>query len=167
VVATSASYRASFEGFACRGLDRRDAAGLMRRSVDLAWAARDQMAGDGQAPWVAASAGRMARRWLTGLSTGALRAEHAGTGGVAPAAAGGAGLDVLALETVPDSDEAEALMTLVTGLGIPVWLSSSTAAGRTRAGPRRSRSACRKSWRWGLAAARQLTCSRVITIARR
>jgi homocysteine S-methyltransferase len=70
VVATSASYQVSFEGFARRGLDRRDAAGLMRRSVDLARAARDQMAGDGQARWVAASAGRMARRWLTGLSTG-------------------------------------------------------------------------------------------------
>jgi homocysteine S-methyltransferase len=56
VIATSASYQASFEGFAHRGLGRRDAAGLMRRSVDLARAARDEMAGDGQARWVAASA---------------------------------------------------------------------------------------------------------------
>jgi len=36
---------------------RRDAAGLMRRSVDLARAARAEMAGDGRARWVAASAG--------------------------------------------------------------------------------------------------------------
>ena len=57
VIATSASYQASFEGFAQRGLDRREAAGLMRRSVDLARAARDQVAGDGRARWVAASAG--------------------------------------------------------------------------------------------------------------
>ena len=45
-----------------------------------------------------------------------------------------AGPDVLALETVPDIDEAEALMIAVAGLGIPVWLSYSIAAGRTRAG---------------------------------
>ena len=57
MIATSASYQASFEGFASRGLDRREAAGLMRRSVDLARAARDQMAGDGLARWVAASVG--------------------------------------------------------------------------------------------------------------
>ena len=56
-IATSASYQASFEGFASRGLDRREAVGLMRRSVELARAARDQLAGDGQARWVAASAG--------------------------------------------------------------------------------------------------------------
>jgi homocysteine S-methyltransferase len=49
VIATSASYQASFEGFARRGLGRADAAGLMRRSVDLARAARAEMAGDGQA----------------------------------------------------------------------------------------------------------------------
>jgi len=52
VIATSASYQASFEGFARRGLDRGQAAGLTRRSVDLARAARDQMAADGRAQWV-------------------------------------------------------------------------------------------------------------------
>jgi len=51
VIATSASYQASFEGFARRGLDRREAAGLMRRTIDLARAARAEMAGDGQARW--------------------------------------------------------------------------------------------------------------------
>jgi homocysteine S-methyltransferase len=45
VIATSASYQASFEGFARRGLAGRDAAALMRRSVELARAARDQLAG--------------------------------------------------------------------------------------------------------------------------
>jgi homocysteine S-methyltransferase len=57
VIATSASYQASFEGFARRGLDRAAAAGLMRRNVDLARGARAEMAGDGQARWVAASVG--------------------------------------------------------------------------------------------------------------
>ncbi len=70
VIATSASYQASFEGFASRGLDRREAAGLMRRSVDLARAARDQMAGDGLARWVAASVGPYGAALATGLSTG-------------------------------------------------------------------------------------------------
>src|SRR5579862_4118700 len=56
-IATSASYQASFEGFARQGLASRDAAGLMRRSVRLAQAARAELAGDGQARWVAASVG--------------------------------------------------------------------------------------------------------------
>ena len=45
-----------------------------------------------------------------------------------------AGPDVLALETVPDTDEAEALLRAVEGCGVPVWLSYSIAGGRTRAG---------------------------------
>jgi S-methylmethionine-dependent homocysteine/selenocysteine methylase len=40
-----------------------------------------------------------------------------------------AGPDVLALETVPDTDEAEALMTAIAGLGIPAWLSYTIASG--------------------------------------
>lgn len=85
---------------------QKDRAAAPRRSVDLERAARAEMAGDGRARWVAASARPAARRWRTGLSTGALRAERAGAGGVAPAAAGvlaGAWPDVLALETVPAS----------------------------------------------------------------
>ena len=35
-VATTASYQASFDGFASRGLSRDDSAALMRRSVTLA-----------------------------------------------------------------------------------------------------------------------------------
>ena len=46
----------------------------------------------------------------------------------------GACPDVLALETVPDVDEAEALMAAISGLGIPAWLSYSIAGERTRAG---------------------------------
>ena len=57
LIATSASYQASSEGFARRGLDRRDAAGLMRRSISLARAARAEVVGDGLARWVAASVG--------------------------------------------------------------------------------------------------------------
>jgi len=138
VIATSASYQASFEGFARRGLDRGAAAGLMRRSVDLARAARDQVAGDGRARWVAASAGPYGAaladgseyRGRYGRSVRELAAWHRPRLEVLAEA----GPDVLALETVPDVDEAEALMTAVAGLGIPAWLSYSVAAGHTRAG---------------------------------
>ena len=138
VIATSASYQASFEGFARRGFDRRDAAGLMRRSIDLARAARAEMTGDGRARWVAASVGPYGAaladgseyRGHYGLSVRELAAWHRPRLEVLA----GAGPDVLALETVPDIDEAEALMTAVTGLGIPAWLSYSIAGERTRAG---------------------------------
>nr|WP_261988511.1 homocysteine S-methyltransferase family protein [Streptomyces sp. gb1(2016)] len=40
----------------------------------------------------------------------------------------------MALETVPDIDEAEALLRAVEGLGVPVWLSYSVDGDRTRAG---------------------------------
>ncbi len=138
VIATSASYQASFEGFARRGLGRRDAAGLMRRSVDLARAARAEMAGDGRTRWVAASVGPYGAaladgseyRGRYGLSVRELAAWHRPRLEVLA----GARPDVLALETVPDIDEAEALMAAVSGLGIPAWLSYSIAGERTRAG---------------------------------
>jgi len=62
-VATSATYQASFEGFARRGIDRNTAAGLMRGAVALAAAARDEFwadpsnRGDRIRPLVAASVG--------------------------------------------------------------------------------------------------------------
>ncbi|GAA0311892.1 homocysteine S-methyltransferase [Streptomyces polychromogenes] len=45
-----------------------------------------------------------------------------------------AGPDVLALETVPDTDEAEALLGVLAGTGARAWLSYTVADGRTRAG---------------------------------
>ena len=110
----------------------------MRRSVDLARAARDQMATDGRARWVAASAGPYGAaladgseyRGRYGRSVRDLAAWHRPRLEVLA----GAGPDVLAPETVPDIDEAEALMTAVAGLGIPAWPSYSIEGGRTRAG---------------------------------
>ena len=90
VIATSASYQASFEGFARRGLDRRAAAGLMRRSVDLARAARAEMAGEVPARWVAASIGPYGAVLADGSEYRG-RYGLTGTDGLAPAAAGGAG----------------------------------------------------------------------------
>ncbi|GAA5603930.1 homocysteine S-methyltransferase [Streptomyces griseus] len=50
------------------------------------------------------------------------------------AALAAAGPDALALETVPDLDEAEALVRVAEETGLPYWLSYSVADGRTRAG---------------------------------
>ena len=45
-----------------------------------------------------------------------------------------AGPDVLAIETVPDIDEAQAVVALVHELGIPAWLSYTIDGTTTRAG---------------------------------
>jgi homocysteine S-methyltransferase len=138
VIATSASYQASFEGFARRGLDGRDAAALMRRSVELAREARDEMPADGQARWVAASVGPYGAaladgseyRGRYGLSVRELQAWHRPR----LEALAEAAPDVLALETIPDVDEAQALVAAIAGLGIPAWLSYTIEGERTRAG---------------------------------
>jgi homocysteine S-methyltransferase len=138
VIATTASYQASFDGFAARGIGREDAARLLRRSVELAQEARAEMAGDGRERWVAASVGPYGAaladgseyRGRYGLSVGELVAWHRPRVEVLV----DAGPDVLALETVPDIDEAEALMTVVSGVGVPAWLTYSVDGDRTRAG---------------------------------
>ncbi len=167
VIATSASYQASFEGFARRGLDRREAAGLMRRSVDLARAARAELAGDGRARWVAGSVGPYGAaladgseyRGRYGLSVTELAAWHRPRLEVLAEA----GPDVLALETVPDIDEAEALMAAIAGLGIPAWLSYSIAGERTRAGQSLAEAfAVAASVPAAIAAAREVTGKPVI-----
>ena len=45
-----------------------------------------------------------------------------------------AGPDILALETVPDADEARALVAALAGSPVPAWLSYSIDGGATRAG---------------------------------
>ena len=134
-IATTASYQASFEGFGRRGIDRADAARLMRRSVELAKSARDTLA---TPAWVAASVGPYGAMLAHGeeytgrygLSVAELTAWHRPRLEVLIAA----GPDVLALETIPDSDEAEALVGLVRELRTPAWLSYTIAGDETRAG---------------------------------
>ena len=65
VIATSASYQASFEGFARRGIGRREAAGLMRRSVDWRGPREPRWPGTGGRGGWRPRPGRMARRWRT------------------------------------------------------------------------------------------------------
>ncbi|MGC2652501.1 MAG: homocysteine S-methyltransferase, partial [Mycobacterium sp.] len=134
-IATSASYQASFEGFSAFGLGRDDTARLLRRSVELAVTARDE-AGPGR--WVAASVGPYGAaladgseyRGRYGLSVQQLESWHEPRLQLLAEA----GADVLALETVPDIDEAEALLNLVRRLKVPAWLSYTVDGERTRAG---------------------------------
>lgn len=137
-VAITASYQAGFEGYARVGIGRREAEGLLRRSVELAREAARDTDGDTASRWVAASVGPYGAvladgseyRGRYGLSVAELERFHRPRAEVLASAAP----DVLALETVPDLDEAEALLRAVDGLGVPVWLSYSVADGRTRAG---------------------------------
>jgi homocysteine S-methyltransferase len=137
-IATTATYQASFEGFAALGIERRGTARLMRRGVELAVSARELMAGDGRTRWIAASVGPYGAALADG-------SEYRGRYGLPVAALAewhrprlevlaGAGADILALETVPDALEAEALVAALTGLDVPAWLSLTIAGGRTRAG---------------------------------
>jgi homocysteine S-methyltransferase len=134
-IATTASYQASFDGFATRGIDRDTSAKLLRRSVELAKSARDAAGRDGL--WVAASVGPYGAALANGE-------EYVGRYGLTVAQLADwhrprleiladAQPDLLAIETVPDIDEAEALAGLVGELGVPAWLSYTIAGARTRA----------------------------------
>ncbi|OQD53944.1 homocysteine S-methyltransferase [Streptomyces phaeoluteigriseus] len=139
-VAITSSYQATFEGFAKRGIDREEAARLLTLSIELAQEAARQAADEGarQPLWVAASVGPYGAmladgseyRGRYGLTVNELERFHRPRLEVLAAA----GPDVLALETVPDTEEAEALLRAVRGLGVPAWLSYSVAGEHTRAG---------------------------------
>lgn len=139
-VAITASYQATFEGFARRGIGHEEAARLLRRSVELAREAARRATENGAARqlYVAASAGPYGAmladgseyRGRYGLSVAELARFHRPRLEVLAAARP----DVLALETVPDADEARALLIAVRGLGVPAWLSYSVEGDRTRAG---------------------------------
>ncbi|MEW2573311.1 homocysteine S-methyltransferase [Streptomyces sp. NPDC047070] len=139
-VAITSSYQATFEGFARRGVSRERAGELLALSVGLAREAARRAGSKGvRGPlWVAASVGPYGAmladgseyRGRYGLSVGELERFHRPRVEVLAEARP----DVLALETVPDVDEARALVRAVRGIGVPSWLSYSVAGGRTRAG---------------------------------
>ena len=126
-VATTASYQAPLE--------------LIGRSVQLAQQARDAFVSadrSEQELWVAGSVGPYGAaladgseyRGNYGLTVAELRAWHRPR----IAALVEAGVDVLALETIPTTVEVEALLLEVAGTGTPAWLSITAAGDRTRAG---------------------------------
>lgn len=138
-VATSASYQASFEGFARRGLSREQSAALLQSSVRMAQQARDQFWEDRQEtafetgrmrPLVAASVGSYGAFLADGseyqgdfdLSDLELREWHRPRLEALLAAEP----DLLACETIPSLQEGEVLVELFEEYkNIPAWLSFS------------------------------------------
>lgn len=134
-VAITASYQATYEGFARRGLDAADTTRLLRASVALARSAASEVDGE---RWVAASVGPYGAMLADG-------SEYRGRYGLSGQelvefhrprieALCAAGPDVLAVETIPDADEAAAVLEVVRGSGVPAWLSYSIRGDRTCAG---------------------------------
>ncbi|SFE90717.1 homocysteine S-methyltransferase [Actinacidiphila alni] len=133
-VLITASYQATYEGFARRGTGRAEASALLARSVELARRAAaggtDVRVAASVGPYGAMLADGSEYRGRYGLSVRELERFHRPR--IETLAA--AGPDVLALETVPDADEAEALLRAAEGAGVPVWLSYTVEGERTRAG---------------------------------
>jgi homocysteine S-methyltransferase len=137
-VATTASYQASLAGFMTAGLGRAEAEDLIRSSVSIARAVRDDMAGDGTRRWVAASVGPYGAvladgseyRGRYGIARSRLRDFHAARLELLVSAEP----DWLAVETIPDLDEAALLAELLDEFAIPAWVSLSIRGDRTRAG---------------------------------
>jgi len=142
-VATTASYQATVPGFVAAGLDQAGALGAIARSVELARRARDRHADEaGLDPselLLAGSVGPYGAMLADGSEyrgdydpgEAVLREVHAPRIEALLAA----GVDVLALETIPTMREAAVLLDLVTAAGARAWLSyqcrdgASTAAG--------------------------------------
>ncbi len=138
-VATTASYQASVPGWMEAGASRSEAEALITFSVRLAREARDEAAAHAEAPlFVAASVGPYGAAMADGseytgrygLNAAQLRDFHAPRLELLAAA----GPDLLAVETIPDADEAEVLVPLLDEIGLPAWFSFSVESGATRAG---------------------------------
>lgn len=137
-VAISASYQASYEGFAAHGLGAEETTVLLRRSVELAQSARARYRrdhpDDRRKLYVAASVGPHGAishdgaeyRGDYGLSVEQLIAFHARRFGVLATA----GADFLACETIPALDEALALAALLGRYpDSPAWMSFTSPDG--------------------------------------
>ena len=137
LVATTASYQASVPGLIASGLDRAEAEAVVTRSVALAREVRDRMSEDGTTRWVAASVGPYGAvladgseyRGRYGLSRSELRDFHLPRLELLASA----GPDLLAVETIPDLDEADVLVALLDDLDVPAWFSFSACGTQTRA----------------------------------
>lgn len=133
-VAITASYQASAEAFGAHGLPEAESRRLLRRSVRLARRAAARAGGGRVAasvgPYGAYLADGSEYRGRYGLTVRELTAFHRPRLETLAAA----GPDLIALETVPDVDEAVALLSALDVADLPAWLSYTVAGGRTRAG---------------------------------
>jgi homocysteine S-methyltransferase len=136
--AITASYQATFQGFAQRGLNMEESADLMRLSVRLACEARDAF-------WVGTPSGRV--KPFVAASVGPYGAfladgsEYRGDYGLSltdlmdfhrprMAVLANAGADMLACETIPCLLEAQALLRLLEGFpAMTAWFSFSAKDG--------------------------------------
>jgi homocysteine S-methyltransferase len=132
-VLLTATYQLSGPGLRRAGLEPGRLAPLAARAVRLA---RDATRGAGRRVWVAGSLGphgavRADGSEYTGaydLSPTALRDRHAPR----VAALLEAGVDAVAVETVPAGAEVAALASLLAGSGVPAWVSVTVAGDGTR-----------------------------------
>lgn len=129
-VATTASYQASLEGLGA------DAARLIPLSVTIARDVRDSF-GDADllvaasiGPYGAFLADGSEYRGRYGVPAARLRDFHAPRLELLAAA----GPDLLAVETIPDVEEAEVLVPLLDELGVPAWFTYSVRGDTTNAG---------------------------------
>ncbi|CAN5263598.1 homocysteine S-methyltransferase [soil metagenome] len=137
-VATTASYQASVEGFAHAGVSRPEAEALICRSVTLARGVRDELGRDGRRRLVAASVGPYGAvladgseyRGRYGVTSARLRDFHLPRIELLASAEP----DLLAVETIPDAEEAAILVEILDDVGLPAWLSYSVLGTCTRAG---------------------------------
>jgi homocysteine S-methyltransferase len=132
-VITTASYQASFEGFASNGYTADEAIELMQLSVQLAFEAREEamkVLSQKQKPVIAASVGPYGAsladgseyRGNYGISIDDLKSFHRKRMKVLIEK----GADILACETIPCLDEAIALKELLTEFpGVQAWISFS------------------------------------------
>ncbi|HZX04155.1 homocysteine S-methyltransferase [Kribbella sp.] len=140
MVATTASYQASVTGFERAGVPRAEAERLITSSVRIARDVRDEFdshQGSGRrlvaasvGPYGAMLADGSEYRGRYGVSRQVLRDFH----GARLELLAAAGPDLLAVETIPDTDEAEVLVALLAELDVPAWFSYSIDGPHTRAG---------------------------------
>ena len=135
-VISTASYQATFDGFAREGLSRAEAAALLQRSVDVAIAAREAFSSALPAlasrprRLVAASVGPYGAFLANGAEyTGAYDLDESGLASFHRERLrllARSGADLLACETLPSLAEARALAGLLDELsGVPAWMSFS------------------------------------------
>jgi homocysteine S-methyltransferase len=135
-VATTASYQASVEGLAAAGYDEAEARRLIVRSVSVAREVRDAAARPGLlvaasvGPYGAFLADGSEYTGRYGVSAARLREFHAPRLDLLAEA----GADLLAVETIPDTDEAEVLVALLDRLDVSAWFSYSVRGDTTSAG---------------------------------
>jgi homocysteine S-methyltransferase len=143
-VITTASYQATPEGFARAGFDAAAGEKLLRRSVELARQAQDSTAGN-RSSWIAGSVGPYGALLADGseytgdygpdVDVRRLREFHRPRLEILAEA----GVDVLAVETIPSRLETAALLMELAALNHPAWLSLTVTTGadgvvRTRRG---------------------------------